>query len=175
MLHAELMARARAVRLMAFDVDGILTDGTLLMSGDGEELKGFHTLDGLGLKLLIQAGLVVALLTGRQSRPVALRAAELGIERVLQGVDDKLAALQSMRAELGFAMDECGYMGDDLPDLAILTRCGFAASVPEAPNYVRQRVHHVTTAGAGRGAAREVCELVLRARGVLDSTVATYL
>lgn len=171
----ELLARARGVRFMGFDVDGVLTDGALFLTDGGEELKAFHTLDGLGLKLLAQAGIAVALITGRQSRTVALRAADLGIERLLQGVTDKLAVLETLRAELGLAMDQCGYMGDDLPDLALLSRCGFAATVPGAPAYVRERVHYVTSAQAGHGAVREVCDLVLRARGELDSTVASYL
>ena len=172
---SEATARARRVRLMAFDVDGVLTDGALYLTEGGEEMKGFHTLDGLGMKLLQATGVAVALITARQSRLVARRAAELEIPHLFQGVDDKLAALEGLRTRLGIAMTACGYMGDDLPDLPLLTRCGFAATVPEAPEAVRARVHYVSRRPAGRGAAREICELILAAQGALDATVGRYL
>lgn len=168
------LAGARALRLMAFDVDGVLTDGRLYLSDSGEEIKAYSTLDGQGLRMIRDAGVEVALITGRTSRTVALRAANLGIERVLQGVGDKLAALDAIRAELGFDYAACGYMGDDLPDLAVLVRCGFSATVPAAPEYVRSRVRYVTRAGGGEGAVREVTDLVLRAKGMLDAAVAGY-
>jgi 3-deoxy-D-manno-octulosonate 8-phosphate phosphatase (KDO 8-P phosphatase) len=170
-----ILERARGVRLMAFDVDGVLTDGRLYLADGGAEMKAFHTLDGLGLKLLQSAGVAVALITARQSAIVARRAAELGIAHVFQGADDKLAVLESLRARLGVALAGCGYMGDDLPDLPLLTRCGLAATVPEAPEAVRARVHYVSRRPAGRGAARELCELVLGAQGALDAAVARYL
>jgi 3-deoxy-D-manno-octulosonate 8-phosphate phosphatase (KDO 8-P phosphatase) len=167
--------RARGVRLMAFDVDGVLTDGALYLTDGGEEMKGFHTLDGLGLKLLAGAGIELALITGRSSRVVAQRAAELGIARLFQGADDKLAVLERLRGELGFAMSACGYMGDDLPDLPLLVRCGFAATVPDAPEAVRARAHYVSRRPGGRGAVREVCEVILAARGALDGAIGGYL
>jgi 3-deoxy-D-manno-octulosonate 8-phosphate phosphatase (KDO 8-P phosphatase) len=170
-----VLERARAVRLMAFDVDGVLTDGALLLTDGGEEIKAFHTLDGLGLKLLQAAGVSVALITARQSRLVARRAAELGVRHVFQGADDKLAVLEDLRGRLGIALTGCGYMGDDLPDLPLLTRCGLAATVPEAPEAVRSRVHYVSRKPAGRGAARELCELILSAQGALDAAVGRYL
>jgi 3-deoxy-D-manno-octulosonate 8-phosphate phosphatase (KDO 8-P phosphatase) len=170
-----ILERARAVRLMAFDVDGVLTDGALYLTDGGEEIKTFHTLDGLGMKLLQSTGVAVALLTARQSRLVAKRAAELGVPHLFQGVDDKLAALEGLRARLGLAMSACGYMGDDLPDLPLLTRCGLAATVPEAPEAVRARVHYVSRRPAGRGAVREVCELILSAQDALDAAVGRYL
>jgi 3-deoxy-D-manno-octulosonate 8-phosphate phosphatase (KDO 8-P phosphatase) len=170
-----VLERARAVRLMAFDVDGVLTDGRLYLADGGGEMKAFHTLDGLGMKLLQSAGVTVALITARQSGMVARRAAELEIAHVFQGADDKLAVLESLRARLGIALAACGYMGDDLPDLPLLTRCGLAATVPEAPEAVRARVHYVSRRPAGRGAARELCELVLGAQGALDAAVARYL
>jgi 3-deoxy-D-manno-octulosonate 8-phosphate phosphatase (KDO 8-P phosphatase) len=170
-----VLERARAVRLMAFDVDGVLTDGQLYLADGGAEMKAFHTLDGLGLKLLQSAGVAVALITARQSDVVARRAAELGIANVFQGADDKLAVLESLRLRLGIALAACGYMGDDLPDLPLLTRCGLAATVPEAPEAVRARVHYVSRRPAGRGAARELCEVVLGAQGALEAAVARYL
>lgn len=167
--------RARALRLMAFDVDGVLTDGALYLTDGGEEIKSFSTLDGLGIRLLQSAGIAPALITGRSSRLVAARAAELGVEHLFQGVENKLAALDGLRGRLGIAMSACGYMGDDLPDLPLLTRCGFAATVPEAPDAVRARAHYVSRRPAGRGAVREVCELILAAQGALDAAVGRYL
>ena len=167
--------RARALRLMAFDVDGVLTDGALYLTDGGEEIKSFSTLDGLGIRLLQSAGIAPALITGRSSRLVAARAAELGVEHLFQGVENKLAALDGLRGRLGIAMSACGYMGDDLPDLPLLTRCGFAATVTEAPDAVRARAHYVSRRPAGRGAVREVCELILAAQGALDAAVGRYL
>ncbi len=160
---------------MGFDVDGVLTDGTLYYSDDGTELKAFSVLDGLGLKLLGEAGVELALVSGRRSAAVAARAAELGIGGLHQDVDDKLALFERLRAARGLAPAACGFMGDDLPDLPVLLRCGFAATVPGAPEAVRSRVHYVTRAAGGRGAAREVCELILRAKGALDIALARFL
>lgn len=169
------LQRARNLKLMAFDVDGVLTDGTLYLSDSGEEMKGFSTLDGLGLKLLQDAGVELAIITGRRSRLVELRARNLGIERLYQGVENKLQVFEALRAELNLQPDECGYMGDDLPDLCILTRCGFAATVSEAPYAVRSRAHFLCTTPAGHGAVREVCDLILRAQGKLDQAVDRFL
>ena len=172
---SDAIERARPLRLMGFDVDGVLTDGVLFFTDEGAEIKAFHTLDGLGLKLLRDAGIELALVSGRSSRAVAARAANLGVARVYQGVDDKLAMFERLRAELALEPGACGFMGDDLPDLPVLMRCGFAASVPEAPEAVRARVHYVSRAPGGRGAAREVCELILRAKGALEAAVGGYL
>ena len=169
------LERARGLRLMAFDVDGVLTDGALYLTDGGEEMKRFHTLDGLGTKLLAGTGVELAIITGRNSRVVANRAAELGISRLFLGADDKLAVLESLRAELGLALDACGYMGDDLPDLPVLVRCGFAATVPDAPEAVRARAHYVSRRPGGGGAVREVCEVILAARGALDRAIGRYL
>ncbi len=171
----EALERARGIRLMGFDVDGILTDGTLYLSDSGEETKGFSTLDGLGLKLLQENGVELAIITGRESRLVALRAQHLGIGRLHQGVEHKFEIFDALRRDLGLELSQCGYMGDDLPDLGILSRCGFAATVPQAPKTVRARVHYVTEAPAGRGAAREVCEFILQSQGKLDQAIARFL
>jgi len=171
----EAAARARAVKLLGFDVDGVLTDGTLYLTDGGEEIKGFNTLDGLGMKLLQDAGVELAIITGRESRLVALRAQNLGIRRLHQGAENKLEVFDALRRELGLEFAECGYMGDDLPDLPVLSRCGFAATVPQAPEAVRTRAHYVSTRPAGQGAVREVCEFILQAQGRLDAAIARFL
>jgi 3-deoxy-D-manno-octulosonate 8-phosphate phosphatase (KDO 8-P phosphatase) len=171
----EASDRARAVRLMIFDVDGVLTDGTLLYGAGGEELKAFSAHDGHGLKMLAASGVACALLSGRRSAAVVLRAKELGIEHVWQGIDDKLAAFQQLAAELRLSFEHCGFMGDELVDLPVLTRCGFACAPREAPEAVRSRVHYVAEAPAGRGAAREVCELVMRAQQTFERALGKYL
>jgi 3-deoxy-D-manno-octulosonate 8-phosphate phosphatase (KDO 8-P phosphatase) len=167
----QTLDRARGVRLMIFDVDGVLTDGTLLYGPKGEALKAFSAHDGHGLKMLAASGVACALLSGRRSAAVERRAAELGIEHVLQGIEDKLAAAQ----KLGFPLEEIGFMGDELVDLPVLTRCGFSCAPAEAPEAVRSRVHYVAHAAAGRGAAREVCELVMRAQRTLEPALRGYL
>jgi 3-deoxy-D-manno-octulosonate 8-phosphate phosphatase (KDO 8-P phosphatase) len=170
-----VVERARAVKLMAFDVDGVLTDGAIHLHDTDRESKAFHTLDGLGMKLLQGEGIALALITGRRSKVVAARAAELGIDHVFQSVENKLGALDGLRDRLQLPMAACGYMGDDLPDLALLLRCGFSATVPEAPDAVQTRVHYVTRRSGGRGAVREVCDLILAAQGRLDAAVERYL
>jgi 3-deoxy-D-manno-octulosonate 8-phosphate phosphatase (KDO 8-P phosphatase) len=167
--------RAKRVRLMLFDVDGVLTDGRLWYGAAGEALKAFSAHDGHGIKLLQQCGTIVGLLSGRTSPAVTLRAAELGIAHVLQGIDDKRAAFDSLSAKLGVAAAETGYMGDDLIDLPVLRRCGFACAPREAPELVRSHAHYVAHAPAGAGAAREVCEFLLDAQGRLQGARAPYL
>ena len=167
--------RAKRVRLMLFDVDGVLTDGKLWYGPAGEALKAFHVLDGHGIKLLMQTGTAVALLSGRSSPAVAVRADELGIEHVLQGIDDKRAAFDALAARLGIPADETGYMGDEVVDLPVLRRCGFACAPAEAHERVRASAHYVTRAPAGGGAAREACEFVLRAQGRLEAALARHL
>ena len=160
---------------MIFDVDGVLTDGSLIYGAAGEELKVFSAHDGHGLKMLAASGVACALLSGRRSAAVTQRAAELGIEQVLQGIDHKRPAFEELLKKRNLKAHDAGYMGDELVDLPVLTRCGFACAPREAPEAVRSRVHYVATAPAGRGAAREVCELVLRAQGRLEHAVQSYL
>ena len=160
---------------MIFDVDGVLTDGSLIYGPAGEALKVFSAHDGHGLKMLAASGVACALLSGRQSAAVAQRAAELGIEDVLQGIEDKLAIFQRITRDKGLTFENTGYMGDELVDLPVLTRCGFACAPREAPEAVRSRVHYVAGAPAGRGAAREVCEVVMRAQGRLEEMLQPYL
>ena len=148
---------------MIFDVDGVLTDGTLWYDARGEALKAFSAHDGHGIKLLAAAGVKIALLSGRRSKAVTVRARELGIREVHQGVDDKLLVFTKMMKTHGLAAAATGFMGDELVDLPVLERCGFACAPREAPEAVRSRVHYVTTAAAGRGAVRELCDLLVRA------------
>ena len=171
----EALERAKRVRLMLFDVDGVLTDGRLWFGANGEALKAFSVLDGHGVKLLLESGVQVALLSGRNSPAVSARAKELGITEVLQGVEDKRAAFDALAKRLGIPADEAGYMGDEVVDLPVLRRCGFACAPREAHELVRAHVHYIATAPAGAGAAREVCEFVMQARGTLQAALARYL
>jgi 3-deoxy-D-manno-octulosonate 8-phosphate phosphatase (KDO 8-P phosphatase) len=168
-------ARAAAVRLMIFDVDGILTDGSLHYGADGEQIKTFNVLDGHGIKLLQQAGVAVAIISARDSTMVARRAADLSIAHLYQGVHDKRAALDSLLKQLGIGLDACGFIGDDVMDLPILLAVGFAASVPNGHAEVTARVHYVTQAAGGRGAAREICDFILRAQDKYEAALAPYL
>ena len=161
------LARARAVRLAIFDVDGVLTDGTLWIGPEGEVFKPFNIHDGHGVKMLQKEGIRTAILSGRKSGAVTRRAAELAMDPVIQGADDKLAAFRGLVAQCGVKEEECAFMGDDLPDLAVLRACGFAVAPANAVAEVRSACHYVTLASGGHGAVRELCELVLRARGQL--------
>jgi 3-deoxy-D-manno-octulosonate 8-phosphate phosphatase (KDO 8-P phosphatase) len=170
-----MLDRASGVRLMIFDVDGVLTDGKIYYSDSGAELKAFSTLDGHGIRMLMKSGVKVAILTGRRSGVVAHRARNLGIAHVLQGVEDKRSAFLDLSKLLAIQPSNCGYMGDDVVDLPVLTRCGFGAATHEAPELVRRHAHFVATQPAGAGAAREVCEALMRAQGTLDAALAPYL
>lgn len=166
--------RARAVKLLIFDVDGVLTDGSLFYGDDGQEYKSFNSRDGHGIKMLAASGVEAAILTGRNSQVVLHRARNLGIGRLVQGVHDKLRAYQEMLTETGLKPEETAFVGDDLVDLPVLRRCGLACTVPDAPAELLARVHYVTLAAAGRGAAREVCELIMRAQGTWAAQLASY-
>ncbi len=172
---SDALERARRVRLMIFDVDGVLTDGRLWYGPGGEELKVFHSFDGHGMKMLAKSGVATALLSGRSSRATSLRAADLGVAHVLQGIEDKLAAFEALLARLGLQAAAAGFMGDELVDLPVLRRCGFACAPREAPELVRRHVHYQAAAAAGAGAVREVCELLMQAQGTLDEIRAPYL
>lgn len=174
-MHDQASVRAQNVRLMIFDVDGILTDGSLHYGPDGEVMKTFNVLDGHGIKLLERAGVATAIISARKSDIVAKRAADLGIAHVFQGAHDKRAAFAELLGVTGFTPAQCGFIGDDVIDLPILMQVGFAASVPNGHPEVRSRVHFVTQAGGGRGAARELCDFILRAQGRYEAAIAPYL
>lgn len=170
-LSTDALERARRVRLVVFDVDGVLTDGRLWYGPQGEALKAFHAFDGHGVKMLQQAGLEAAILSGRHMAAVVERARELAIAHVLQGVANKRRAFDALLRRLKLKRDAAAYMGDDLVDLAVLERCGFACAPKEAPAAVRSVAHYVPSAPAGGGAAREVCEFILQAQGKLGALV----
>jgi 3-deoxy-D-manno-octulosonate 8-phosphate phosphatase (KDO 8-P phosphatase) len=174
-LPAPIRERAARIRLAAFDVDGVMTDGRLGFSADGVESKQFHVLDGLGLKNLREQGITVAIITARTSSVVAARANELGIVEVHQGQKDKLACLSEIASRLGLAMDAVSFMGDDLPDLGCLLSAGFACAPPNAHPWVRERVHWRTQLGGGDGAVREVCDLIIGAQGGAEAALARWL
>lgn len=170
-----LAERIKPLRLVAFDVDGVLTDGGLYLSDSGEEFKRFNSLDGHGLKMLRNSGIELAIITGRTSKCVEMRAKNLGITRLYQGVEDKLAAMQSLLADMKLTPEQAAFMGDDVVDLPVMRRVGLALSVPAAPQIVRDHAHYISQRAAGHGAVREVCELILGAQGNLDAQLAPYL
>lgn len=171
----EAGARARDLRLMAFDVDGVLTDGSLYYSDEGVEIKAFNTLDGHGLKMLQNAGIVVAIITGRKARCVELRAQNLGIRHLFQGVENKREVMSGLLAELAIDAGQAGYMGDDVVDLPVMSFCGFSATPGDGHALVARHATLTTQRGGGRGAVREACEFILAAQGKLDAALAPYL
>lgn len=164
--------RAARVKLMIFDVDGVLTDGTLYFTCDGDAMKGFNSMDGHGLKLLEQAGIATAIITGRDSKIVELRAREIHVSYLYQGMRDKLVAFNTLLDAAGVTAHECGYMGDDWPDLAVMLRVGFAAAPANAHLEVLNRAHWVADARGGHGAVREVIDTLLRAQHRYDGLLA---
>lgn len=173
--RADALNRASRVRLMIFDVDGVLTDGGLYFGAQGEALKRFNVLDGHGMKLLANAGIATAIISARQSDIVLHRASDLGIAHVQQGIHDKRAGFEQLLRETGVDAAHCGFIGDDVIDLPILTRVGFAASVANGHLEVRSRVHVVTAASGGHGAVREICDFILRAQNRYEAALAPYL
>jgi 3-deoxy-D-manno-octulosonate 8-phosphate phosphatase (KDO 8-P phosphatase) len=174
MIQTELEHRLAAVQLLLLDVDGVLTDGGVCWGNDGIELKTFHIRDGLGLKLWQRAGGRVGIVTGRASHVVQLRAEELGIGIVRQGVDDKLREATAILAECGFSWPQVAFVGDDLPDLPVILRCGVGIAVADACPEVRSAAALVTELPGGRGAVREAVERLLRARGSWDTVTRRY-
>lgn len=170
-LPAPLRERAARIRLACFDVDGTLTDGRLLFDTEGRELKAFHVHDGLGLVLLRKCGIEVAFITARVSTIAEQRAAELGITEVHTAVKDKLGRVEEIAARLGLTLDEVAFMGDDLPDLRVMSQVGFSAAPANAHQWVGERVHWRASTAAGLGAAREFCDLLLHAQGRVTALI----
>ncbi len=170
-----LRARAARIRLFALDVDGTLTDGRLLYDSDGRELKAFHVQDGLGLKLAMEAGIAVALITARRSPIVAARAAELGIDHCIQGSHDKAASLRALCAGIEVAPEQSAFMGDDLPDLPAMAIAGLAIAPANAHAWVLERAHWRLAARGGEGAAREACDGLLAAQGKAAAALARFV
>lgn len=174
-LPEELARKVRAVRLLVLDVDGVLTDGSIIYDDAGLETKAFNVKDGHGIKLLRRAGLEAAVITARTSRVVELRAADLSIEMLFQGATDKRAAFAELLERTGLSAAETAYVGDDVVDLPVLSRAGFSVAVADAVAEVKERVHYVTSLPGGRGAVREVCELILKTQGRWKTLMSRYL
>ncbi len=172
---AEVRARAAAIEVLALDVDGTLTDGRIYIGPHGEAMKAFSVRDGFGLTLLREAGLKLAIITARQSAIVECRAAELGINTVMQGIRDKRSGIDSLCQELGVSRERVGFAGDDWTDLPAMLTVGFAATVADAAAAVRERAHWVSALPAGAGAIRELAEFILDCRGELQSALARRL
>jgi 3-deoxy-D-manno-octulosonate 8-phosphate phosphatase (KDO 8-P phosphatase) len=167
--------RASRIRLLLFDVDGVLTDGVVVMHADGSESKGFHIRDGAAMVWAQRAGIGVGVLSARASGATAQRAAQLGIRTVVQGVPDKLVAYEQIIRDARLTDDVVAYMGDDLLDLPVLARAGFSGAPADAAPEVRERVHWVSANGGGRGAVREFIEIVLRAQQRWDDVTREYI
>ena len=174
-MHEQLLQRALDVKLANFDLDGVLTDGKLYFLADGSEFKTFNTLDGHGIKMLIASGVCTAIISGRKTPVVERRAQNLGIQHLYQGREDKLVVLDELLAKLQLSYAQVAYLGDDLPDLPVMRRVGLGMAVASADRFVRDNAHGVTLARGGEGAAREFCELIMRAQGNLDHAQAAYL
>jgi 3-deoxy-D-manno-octulosonate 8-phosphate phosphatase (KDO 8-P phosphatase) len=171
----DVMEKARQIRLVIFDVDGVLTDGGLFIDTDGREHKVFHSRDGHGMKMLREAGVEIGIITGRDSPAVTHRMNGLGIGHVYQGQQHKLPAFRDLIGRLGLTPAQVAYVGDDVVDLPLLRRVGLAIAVQDAHELVRRHAHWITPCGGGRGAARDVCELIMTAQGTLESRFEDYL
>ena len=167
--------KAKKLKLLILDVDGVLTDGRLFFDNEGKEYKCFHARDGHGIKLLRQCGVEVAVISGRRSNSVALRMKSLGIDHVYQGHEDKRAALSELLQNTGINADEAAHVGDDLLDLPIMMRVGLAIAVNDANFAVKEKAHWCTSLPGGQGAVREVCDFILQAQGHFDGILASYL
>ena len=171
----EAKTRASRLKLMAFDVDGVLSDGTLYFADNGTEMKAFNTLDGAGLNLLQRAGIKIAILTGRKAPCVEKRMQNLKIDLLFQGVTNKLETMQDLLSQQNLSLDEAGFMGDDLIDLQVMAACGFSAAPADAHDLAKRYARLISSKPGGHGAVREVCEFILEAQGKLDATIAPFL
>jgi 3-deoxy-D-manno-octulosonate 8-phosphate phosphatase (KDO 8-P phosphatase) len=169
------LPKAKGLKLFLLDVDGVLTDGTITYTHEGNEIKSFHTRDGLGIRLLMESGIEVGLITARESEAVNRRVQDLKIKYVFQKAKNKLVIFENLLKELDLAPSEVGYMGDDWLDLPLLVRVGFAATVEDAVPEVLEVAHYVTKRKGGRGAVREVCDLILEAKGTKSALLEKYL
>ncbi len=171
----DILEKATKIRLVVFDVDGVLTDGSLFLGDDGQEYKAFNSLDGHGMKMLQRSGVEIGIITGRTSNVVGMRMDSLGVRHVFQGQLQKLPAYETLKKDLGLADDQIAYVGDDVVDLPIMRRVGLAIAVRDAHRLVHQHAHWQTPSDGGRGAARNVCELIMEAQGTLEPALQEYL
>jgi 3-deoxy-D-manno-octulosonate 8-phosphate phosphatase (KDO 8-P phosphatase) len=171
----EIIEKAAKIKLVIFDVDGVLTDGSLFLGDDGQEYKAFNSKDGLGMKMLQRSGIEVGIITARSSRVVALRMESLGIAHLYQGQERKLPAFRDLQKRLGLSSEQIAYVGDDVVDLPIMREVGLAIAVQDAHRLAIEQAHWRTAARGGRGAAREVCELLLESQGKLAQAMEPYL
>ena len=171
----DIQTRAAAIRLVVFDVDGVLTDGSLYIGDDGQEYKAFHSKDGHGMVMLQDSGVQIAIITGRTSDVVRIRMQSLGVQHVYQGRRHKLPAYREVKQATGLGDEQIAYVGDDVVDLPVMTRVGLAIAVQDAHRLTKQHAHWVTPSGGGRGAAREVCEMLMDAQGTLRGAMQAYL
>ncbi len=171
----DILARTKNIKLVIFDVDGVLTDGSIIIGDDGEEYKAFHSRDGHGMKLLQYTGVEIGIITGRTSQVVEHRMASLGISHVYQGQRIKLPAFEELIEQLNVTPEQCAYVGDDWVDLAIMSRVGLAIAVQDADPIVKEYAHWITPAKGGKGAAREVCELIMEGQGTLQDQIERHL
>ena len=173
-IPSSVVAAAKKIKLLLLDVDGVLTDGKLYYGNSGEEMKAFNIQDGLGIKLLQKGGVQVGIITGRMSKLLQRRADELGIDPLIQGREDKLTALNELLQNMHIDMDEIAFMGDDLPDLAVMRRAGLGITPANGSSTNAQQADWQTTNGGGQGAVREVAEMILDAQGKLQTILADY-
>ncbi|WGL17974.1 HAD family hydrolase [Microbulbifer bruguierae] len=173
--HEDIQRKLARVRHLILDVDGVLTDGRLYFDNHGNELKTFHTLDGHGIKMLQSSGVAVAIITGRRSSLVEKRAHDLGITRLIQGREDKYSAFLELFSNEPYDLENIAYMGDDYPDLQLMTRVGCPIAVPDAAPPVLERALFVTGRRGGEGAVREVCDRIMQAQGTFNAALAPYL
>ncbi len=170
----ELIERIKKLKLMIFDVDGVLTDGRIIYTDTGVEIKAFDVQDGHGMKLLVRAGFDLGIITGRYSRATEIRAEEIGIKYVHQNAKNKLLAYEEILRESGYTDEQVGYMGDDLIDIPVMQRVGWSVTVPNANNHVFPFAHYVTQRSGGSGACREVCEIILKLQGLWHNVTSRY-
>lgn len=170
----DVLARAKKIKLLILDIDGVCTDGKLYFNEQGETLKVFHVHDGLGMKLLQKSGVIIAVISARNSAAVNYRLQSLGITQVYQGQENKLIAFEKILQELQLTEDDVAYLGDDLPDLPIIRRVGLGMCVANANQHVKQHAHHITTQSGGNGAVREVCELIMQAQNTWQIALQNY-
>lgn len=171
----DIEARAAQIQMVIFDVDGVLTDGGLYIGDDGQEYKAFNSKDGHGMKMLLHSGVDIGIITGRTSEVVRIRMESLGIAHVFQGRREKLPAYEEVKRTTGLADEHIAFVGDDVVDLPVMRRVGFAIAVQDAHELVKKHAHWLTPSNGGRGAARDVCEFIMGAKGTLDAALGHYL